>query len=253
MTADPPDNNNNLPPLNKVIIAQINYMQDGLLYLPVALNQKEENFYLKSPVAPLKEWNIKVNFNSLDFNLEAGNIDIKLFRNPFDKISYWTTSILNKVLETQDGNIYYISNPVFAEGHKARKEERFFLITDIKCYFAGHVQGYPAKCVDISQNGLGIKVAGKGNVEAGTKLRIKFMPPYQQLPEVEAIIRSQNFNPLDNTTSFGLEIDLSSKKHMQPIIEEIIKKQRSDAFSFSTQVQAKLKRNQQDIFNLFQF
>lgn len=253
MTATDSNNNFNLPPLNKVVIAQIKYMQDGLLYLPVALNQKENNFYMKLPVKPLKEWNVKVNINSLDFNLQDNALDFKLYRNPFEKVSYWTSSIINKAVDIKDGSIYSISSPVFAEGHKARKEERYFLITDIKCYFSGHVQGYPAKCVDISNNGMGIKVDGKGNVDPGTKLKIKFMPPYQGLPEVEAIIRSQNFNPLDNTTSFGLQINPSSLQHMNSIIEEIIKKQRSDAFSFSTQVQAKLKRNQQDIFNLFEF
>ena len=230
------------------LIVQFQYLQDCSVKIPAVLREKDEKFYMKSPVKPDLTWNLNLIIHSISFPEVH---PIKIYKSPFGEIEYWTSAVLRKVAQSEGGEVHEIEKPELVKLDPKRKTERFFFLNPVKASIGNASASKAATCIDLSEDGLGLKFQGDLSFEKNEKFRICFEKPYQDLPEINGKLVRSNFNVLDQSTFVGISLDPSSKLKMIQIIKTISERQANDAFKFSNAFQKKGKNDPSSIFNLF--
>lgn len=213
----------NTVPLGVPLIAQFQYLQDCQVKLPVSIKERNQRFYMKSPVRPFASWNMDVIIRAIDFFREH---PIKLFKSPFGETEFWNSTVIRKVARSQYSEIFEISPPVMKKIISKRQSRRFFLLAPVKCYFGDwteEINTTEAICVDISETGFGLKFQGRITCAENETIRIAFHD--QELLEISGKIVRTSYNILDQSTTVGLALEEVSKKNARQIISVILQRQ----------------------------
>jgi len=234
-------------PFGVPLIVQFQYMQDCQVKIPVSIKEQDGSFFLKMPVRPEPEWRLNLIVRSVQF---PQKYPVKIYRSPFGETDYWESQVLEKIAHSQFAEIYSISTPgYFNISVKRKAGKRFFCLTPVKCLLGDSAVSYGATCVDVSQQGIGLKFPGQFVGEIGEHITITFEQPLAELPSLKGEIVRKNFNQLDASTTIGLLIPAQYQHATMQAIKLISQKQQSDAFTLDNPTnQVSTNHN---LFNLF--
>jgi hypothetical protein len=208
--------------LNTPIIAQLSYLNDCVVKLPVLLREKDGKFYLKNPTRPLPAWQMDLIIRSIDI---PANHPVRFMKNPHGETDFWTSSILNKVGHSDYAEIYEITKPVYEVIDTGRRSPRAFCLAAVRCLMGDSRVAIKSICVDVSDSGFGLRFEEPVNINIGENCHIFFEPPLSNLPEIGGRIVRHSKSALDKSTSVGVILNDESKKQVGKIIDFLIQKQ----------------------------
>lgn len=244
---DPTGSDDKLP-IGSALIAQFQYLIDCIIKIPVAIKEKNGTYYLKTPIQPKPEWNIPFYITGFDFPVD---FEIRLYREITGEISYWQTRILRKIAKSDNSEIFEVAEPMYFGGQNKRQFKRFYAITPVMCTIGDNTQPIKATCMDISEQGLGIKIAAQITFPEKTKFTVQFRK-FKDVPEITGVMMRQHYNSLDGTTTFGLLVEEKSRHHLPGLIQMVIDKQVSDSFNpFHETANRATQSNTTRLFGLF--
>ncbi len=213
-----------------ILIAQFYYGDGCLIKLPVAVKEKEGKYFMKNPVKPNPEWEINfLTIRSIDF---PENHSVQLYTGP-NESNYWDTKVLKKISHNEQFEIYEITKPIKRIIYNRRQNKRFFFLTPIKCYINNQIEAVNATCLDLSNEGIAIKFAGKKVFPDNQKILIEFEKPFEDFPKLLGKLIRQSFNKLDQSTSVILLIEHDYKGKLLEIMKKAGEQKQQDAFNLN--------------------
>lgn len=221
--------------LNTPLIAQFNYLNDCQVKIPVLLREQSGRYFMKNPVRPNPSWQMNLIIRSIDF---PDNFPLRLMKSPFGETEMWESNVMNKVGHSEFAEIYEITVPKYFQIDSGRKTPRVFCLAPVRCTFGDSKLSTKAVCVDVSDNGFGLRFEESTNLKIGETCQISFEPPLNNLPEIGGKIVRQSTSVLDRSTTAGILLSPESKIPMSKIIEFLIHRQNqqnsSDSFVSSS-------------------
>ena len=209
-------------PLDRPLIASFTYLNDCKVKLAVYLKTRNNAFFLKNPVKPDPSWRMNIIIRSVSFPVDY---PLKIFQSPGQETTYWETKIIKKVAQSESAEVYEISKPEYVSIHSMRKAARVFCLVPIYC--SVQTQKHRATCIDISEDGsgLGIRFDTPVSIPAETICQIRFLPPFEDLAEIQAKIIRQSISSMDHSVAAGLTTLPEFKEQAIQAIQTIVQSQ----------------------------